>query len=570
LRAKVTFLFEIWKKYHNFAHKNNKIMKNFAILIIAILLSLSLWAQSPKHEVRAVWLTTIGGVDWPHSHYSQSQKEELRKTLDLLKEAGINTVLLQTRIRATTIFPSSMEPWDGCITGEPGYAPSYDPLKFAIDECHIRGMELHAWVVTIPIGKWNKYGCTKLRAKYPKLVRKLGEEGYMNPELPATASYLADFCREIVRQYDVDGIHLDYIRYPETWPKAKNFAERATRRNHITNIVKAINKAVKEEKPWVKMSCSPIGKHADLLRYRSGGWNARNAVSQDAQLWMREGLMDELFPMMYFRDNQFFPFAIDWQEQAAGRIIAPGLGIYFLDPREGKWTLRDVSRQMHVSRQLGLGHCYFRSKFLTDNVKGIYLFAKHFNQTPALVPPMKWLEKTPPTPPQRLRHNGQVLSWSEAENRNDSPYLLYNIYASKTYPVDINNAENLVATKVKNTNINVPKDKRIFYAVTAYDRYGLESEACQMPKPTNDDFFWLTDDVQQTDGKWLRLPIKPVTLDANILIVETLLGQQVTVLPFEGKYANISKLPDGIYVMRSLGRKSRNHRLGYFSIKRTK
>ena len=142
-------------------------MKNFAILIIAILSSLSLWAQSPKHEVRAVWLTTIGGVDWPHSHYSQSQKEELRKTLDLLKEAGINTVLLQTRIRATTIFPSSMEPWDGCITGEPGYAPSYDPLKFAIDECHIRGMELHAWVVTIPIGKWNKYGCTKLRAKYP-------------------------------------------------------------------------------------------------------------------------------------------------------------------------------------------------------------------------------------------------------------------------------------------------------------------------------------------------------------------------------------------------------------------
>ena len=119
--------------------------------------------QAPKHEVRAVWLTTIGGIDWPHS-YAQSersaekQKQELRNILDRLQQANINTVLIQTRIRGTMIYPSDIEPWDGCLSGFPGKSPGYDALQFAIDECHKRGMELHAWVVTIPVGKWNALG----------------------------------------------------------------------------------------------------------------------------------------------------------------------------------------------------------------------------------------------------------------------------------------------------------------------------------------------------------------------------------------------------------------------------
>ena len=176
--------------------------------------------QSPKHEVRAVWLTTIGGLDWPHS-YAQSknsiakQQAELCTLLDQYAKAGINTVLIQTRIRGTVIYPSAYEPWDGCLSGFPGTSPGYDALKFAIDECHKRGMELHAWVVTLPMGKWNKLGCRKLHAKYPGLIKKIGPDGYMDPENPRTATYLADICEEITRNYDVDGIHLDYIRYPE-------------------------------------------------------------------------------------------------------------------------------------------------------------------------------------------------------------------------------------------------------------------------------------------------------------------------------------------------------------------
>ena len=542
-------------------------MKYILKLLFLLAFCASTWAQSPKHEVRAVWLTTIGGIDWPRSYQRAVQRAELQTTLDKLQAAGINTVLLQTRVRATTIFPSELEPWDACLTGSPGRSPGYDALQFCIDECHRRGMELHAWIVTIPVGKWNGYGCRQLRQKYPKLVKKNGDEGYLDPEQEQTATYLASFCREVTSRYDVDGIHLDYIRYPETW---RIKVSRQQGRSNITRIVKAIHDAVKQEKPWVKMSCSPIGKYDDLLRYRSGGWNARTAVCQDAQAWLREGLMDELFPMMYFRDNQFFPFAIDWQEQSAGRIVVPGLGIYFLDPREGRWQLTDVTRQMEVSRQLGMGHCYFRSKFLTDNVKGIYDFAVRFDATPALVPPMTWAGTSKPDAPTRLSLKGQRLEWGGAVDHSGSPYLLYNVYASRQNPVDTDDPQNLVAVRVATTSLLVPSMPGMHYAVTATDRYGLESDARQLhPADGNaSGLAWRTDDVLRSDGHWLHLPAKMSVLDADYLIVENLMGQSLATYSYNKGPINVSQLPEGVYALRSLGRKGRNHRIGYFSIKR--
>ena len=254
-----------------------------SILCILFLLLVAVVSGEPKYEVRAVWLTTIGGIDWPTSYAHDGmgineQKRQLTDMLDRLKKAGVNTVMLQTRVRATTIYPSQLEPWDGCLSGKPGKSPGYDALQYAIDECHRRGMELHAWVVTIPIGKWNSYGCQQLRRRYPSLVIKIGEEGYMNPERTGTADYLTNICQEIVSRYDIDGIHLDYIRYPETWRGAKSA-------KYITDIVRAINRKVKLYKPWVKLSCSPIGKYDDLSRYSSKGWNAHLQVAQDAQGW---------------------------------------------------------------------------------------------------------------------------------------------------------------------------------------------------------------------------------------------------------------------------------------------
>ena len=457
-------------------------MKKIIHIFVLLALVLSTKASNPKHEVRAVWLTTIGGIDWPHSYSAATQQSELISILDQLQQAGINMVMIQTRVRATTIFPTTTEPWDGCITGRPGIGPSYDPLQFCIDECHRRGMECHAWIVTIPVGKWNGLGCKQLRQKYPALIKKIGEEGYMDPEKPETGDYLAKFCAEVTRKYDVDGIHLDYIRYPETW---KIKVSKNQGRQYITDIVRKINRAVKPLKPWIKLSCSPIGKYDDLTRYRSNGWNANTTVCQDAQGWLRDGLMDALFPMMYFQGNNFYPFAVDWLEHSYGRIIAPGLAVYMLHPREKNWDLEVITREMNVLRDLGLGCTFFRSKFFTDNTKGIYDFTCDFNVTPALIPPMTWAGKQAPSAVSRLQvkrgMSADIISWQKAIDNSGADYLLYNVYASDHQPVDVSNPQNLIAARQRELQITVPhKGCPLYYAVTAMNRYGQESEPASM------------------------------------------------------------------------------------------
>lgn len=473
-------------------------MKRTLILIYVLIACIMTEAQpvatpSLNDEIRAVWLTTIGGIDWPRTYATspatiEQQKRELTRMLDRLKQIRINTVLLQTRIRGTVIYPSSLEPWDGCMSGQPGRSPGYDPLRFAIDECHKRGMELHAWVVTLPLGKWNGAGCRNMRNKYPKLIRRIGEDGFLNPEQPQTGDVIASVCEEIVRKYDVDGIHLDYIRYPDGW---KIKVGRSTGREHITSIVRKIHTAVKSVRRNIKLSCSPIGKYEDLSRYSSRGWNAYMGVCQDAQGWLRMGLMDQLYPMMYFKGNQFFPFALNWSENKYGKEVAAGLGIYFLDPHEGNWKIDEVKRQLAICRQYGLGQCFFRAKFLLDNVQGLYDYLRVWNFQDLLserlggLPPIPIVAKAGPTAvmPLKITPNASL------------PFL-------------------------------------------------------------------------KNDGRYMQLPSKGQTLDADVLIVRTLTGMAVATLPYRGSQASISHIQPGTYEVRSLNRKGITHRLGFLEIKR--
>lgn len=541
-------------------------------LLLALLLLATMAVAQPKYEIRAVWLTTIGGIDWPSTYASngmgiEAQKQQLRDMLDRLKAINVNTVLLQTRVRATTIYPSGIEPWDGCLSGKPGTSPGYDALQFAVNECHRRGMEIQAWVVTIPVGKWKGYGCQQLRKRYPKMVMRIGEEGYMNPESPQTATYIADICEELVRRYDIDGLHLDYIRYPETWKGRKN-------RENITHIVRTVFQRIKPIKYWMKMSCSPIGKFDDLSRYSSRSWNAYTRVAQDPQAWVREALMDQLYPMMYFAGNNFYPFAIDWQEERSGSDIVAGLGTYMLHPRERDWSLAEMQRQLNVTRQIGVGHCHFRAKFLLDNVKGIYDYMRWFDHHPSLIPPTRW-NTTAPLAPTTLQvertTQGDNLTWSGAVNRSDAPYLLYNIYASTQWPVDISRAENLLATRLMETHMSLRRtaqQPRLYYAVTALDRYGLESSALQMDHGVGsaDPLSCGDGQLLANDGKTLTVPQRSL-FDAGVLLVCDMQGRQVRSYTNQPQL-NIRTLPDGMYQLRSLHRKGTQHRLGTFIIKR--
>ena len=531
----------------------------------------------PKHEVRAVWMTTIGGLDWPHTYAHtprtiEKQKQEFRNLLDRLQMANFNTVLLQTRIRGTVIYPSIYEPWDGCMSGNPGTSPGYDPLAFAIDECHKRGMECHAWIVCVPVGRPNGTGPKNLKRKHPELLMKIGNEMFMRPEKKGTADYIANICREIVHNYDIDGIHLDYIRYPETM---KLSIPKTQARQNISDIVKAVHDAVKAEKPWVKMSCSPIGKRNDLNRYWSRGWNAEDKGCQDVERWMSEGWMDQIYPMMYFRGDNFFPFAADWKERSHGRTVSAGLGIYFLSPKEANWNFDEIQREMNVCRQMGIGIAMFRNKFLMDNIKGLYDFTlQEQNLYPALVPEMTWYKHEAPDMPINLSVNNDNerinISWNAPSSTLSTSHssLNYNVYASDVAPVNIDDPRNIIAVKTSNTSLNIPQTEHTkYFAVTAIDRYGKESSPIQScigeEKERND----IRQGLLRNQGNSVYLPSMPSTLDLEYIIFESATGCTIASCKYT-KPLNISNIPDGMYVIRSLSRKGKTHRLGWVFIKR--
>ncbi len=489
--------------------KSEKLKIRIGVLRTALLLAawgwltLESWAQPadewreptfPRREVRAVWLATIGGIDWPRTKATDAsgverQKRELCQILDQLQYAHINAVVLQTRVRGTVIYPSDIEPWDDCLTGSFGRSPGYDPLAFAIDECHRRGMELHAWVVSIPLGtvqKQRAYGSRSITRRRPELCKQAGQDFFMKPAERGTADYIAALCLEMATRYDIDGISLDYIRYPESTYGFRDGCSAQEKRDNITRIVRRVHEAVKGVKPWVKLSSSPIGKYADLTRYSAGGWNCYNGVFQDPQAWLREGIQDMLLPMMYFSGDQFYPFLYDWQEHSQGRPVAPGLGIYFLDPREGRWTLDEVRAQMHAARNSGIGGMiFYRSDFLTRNCKGIYkTVCQEFFPYPALMPQMTWMGDTlPPAAPQKLLHTGNVLMWEQpgVAGLKEKGGVTFNIYGSDVYPVDTERADNLLRTGLRDTVVllnGVLAGKR-YLAVCAMDRFGNESAAAQ-------------------------------------------------------------------------------------------
>lgn len=452
---------------------------------------------SPKHEVRAVWLTTLNGLDWPRhkartSAQVEVQKRELTDILDKLQKAHINTVLMQTRIRGSVIYPSKYEPWDECITGEPGMAPAYDPLAFAVEECHKRGMELHTWVVSIPLGKLDKqkhFSSRSVTRQHPKLCKQVGGEWFMIPGHPETADYIASICQEIAQNYDIDGISLDYIRYPESlyrfsdkeyYKSGNGLSFSEWKRENIDRIVRAVHDKVKGVKPWVKLSSSPIGKYNDLRRQSSGGWNCYTAVSQDPKLWLERGWQDLLFPMMYFQGKNYYPFLCDWAEGSHGHPVAAGLGIYFLDPHEGRWTLNEVRQEIHATRFVGNGGvCFYRSDFFTRNVKGLYdNVCFEFFPYPALQPQMTWAsDRQAPSTPTRLHLNGNTLSWNPStDNSTTVNYTVYGWFGEPE-EANINNAANIITTAFKGNECDVTAflGRNNNFAVTASDRFGNES-----------------------------------------------------------------------------------------------
>lgn len=548
-------------------------MRTFIITLLLVIPSFLPVISQPKYEIRATWLTTLGGMDWPRSKAGNAsgilrQQKGLCEILDRLKAANFNTVLLQTRLRGDLIYPSSIETFAESMTGNTGRNPGYDPLAFAIEECHKRGMELHAWLVTIPAGNTRQVkllGKNSVVQKNRKICKLYKGNWYLDPGNPETKEYLSRIVKEITSRYDIDGIHFDYIRYPEgadNFPDTDSFRKygkgknlKQWRRDNITDIVRRLYTDIKTIKPWVKVSSSPVGKYRDTNRYTSRGWNAYHVVYQDAQKWLKEGIHDALFPMMYFQGNNFYPFALDWKENDGNRWVVPGLGIYFLSPDEQNWSLDEIVRQIHFTRQVKLnGQAYFRNRFLLDNTKGILDELKeNFYTAPALVPPMTWIDSIPPSPPApltlpsppslQLLPDGKLrLGW-QASTDNSVGGVVYHLYGSDTYPVDVNNPKNLLATHLVSTTYdyrpNVPWRQKRYFAVTAADRFGNESAPLELNAVSEPDMPLLN------KGDVLYLPQLENARDVKVYVAT---GEEVWHANYAGQLS-IRSVPEGFYIV---------------------
>jgi len=307
-------------------------MRKLYSFILSILLISNLFSQVyPKRETRAVWLTTVYGLDWPTAKATsssgiQQQKNELIQILDNLKSANFNTVIMQVRARGDLIYPSQYEPWATSLTGTLGRNPGYDPLKFAIEETHKRGMEFHAWWNVVKVKDDSTLppntNPPHIVLRHPEYVKyyKPNNEWWIDMGKPEARNYLINVVMELVRNYDIDGIHFDFIRYPNPdFPDSDTYALYANeypdinewRRENINKFVRAVYDSIKRVKPWVKVGSAPIGIYRNICDSSgvyiysrncgscpSGttpvatGWQAYCSIYQDSRRWLMEGKHD--------------------------------------------------------------------------------------------------------------------------------------------------------------------------------------------------------------------------------------------------------------------------------------
>jgi uncharacterized lipoprotein YddW (UPF0748 family) len=454
-------------------------------------------ADCPKHEIRAVWLTTIYGLDWPSAPAVDEesrirQKQELCSILDRLQEANFNTVFVQARLRGDVIYPSRIEPVAKIFTGTYGALPGYDPLAFVIDECHRRSMECHAFFVTFPLGSHrvvDEQGSLSVVKKRPHLCLKYKNEWYLDPGMPETDDYILSLVKEIVVNYDIDGIQFDYARYPDkVFPDENSYgmyghgqSPEDWRRTNINRLMARIHDCVKAEKPWVQISSSPVGKYRRYERTPHAGWTAYDDVYQDPRAWLEAGHHDMIVPMMYFRRDEFDPYLDHWLEQAKSRNMVAGLGVYRLNSSEGDWNPDEIGSQIDHVRLHGANGCaFFRTRFVVDNEKGIHTQLKHrYFKYPAQLPPLTWMNDTlPPAPPPEIKvvRDGNLLklSWDKAAG-----HCTYTVYCSLTDSLDTGKAQSILATGLRTNALSLIADddseRGYLFSVTASNRYRIES-----------------------------------------------------------------------------------------------
>ncbi len=352
----------------------------------------------PKQEFRGVWVATVNNLDWPSRPglSTEEQKRELMALLDCMAATHLNAVIFHVRPNTDALYSSEIEPWSDYLTGELGKAPEpfYDPLAFAVEEAHKRGIELHAWLnpyrsrdpLTIPIASTRHIART-----HPQFIYPYGRYYWLDPGEPAVRDYVVSVVRDIVRRYDVDAVHFDDYFYP--YPEADaEFPDEAAwrrhgaglsrndwRRKNVDDLVEQVARAIKQEKPGVSFGISPFGiwrpGHPRSVR----GLDAYDRIYADSRKWLQSGWVDYLSPQLYWAisaPQQRFSDLLHWwrRQNRAHRKIWPGLGAHRVaNNRPNGFTADEIVNQINrIRRERGVdGWILFSARVLMNDRGGL-------------------------------------------------------------------------------------------------------------------------------------------------------------------------------------------------------
>lgn len=475
--------------------------------------------NSPKREFRAAWVATVDNIDWPSKKGlpSEQQQQEYRTILENHRKLGINTVLVQVRDAADAFYARSQEPWSEWLTGEQGKAPEpyYDPLRFMIQETHQRGMEFHAWLNlnrgTHKVGR----SVSKNHITQTKPEWFVNHGGYLifNFGIPEVRQYLTDIAANIVKYYDVDGIHFDDYFYPspvagETWNDEATFKRYGSgykniedwRRHNIDLLIESISIAIKKENHRTKFGISPFGVWRNIGSDPSGsktygGLTSYDHLYADTKKWLQKGWVDYLAPQIYFAiEFEKVPYlnAADWwAKHAYNRNIYIGHATYKIGSG-GDWNdPSELSRQMRFNRTNReiKGSIFYNTSSLMKNPLGVCDTLKKFYQYPALQPTMPWKDNIPPYEPKNVKvrkiaNIGAVVTWelptpAARDGEEISAFVVYRFDSNES--INLENPSKILQI-LKNEGIlncvdrSIQANKSYTYVVTSLDRLQNESQ----------------------------------------------------------------------------------------------
>lgn len=381
-----------------------------------------------EREFRAAWIATVYNIDWPSKKglSETEQKAEARTILDKLVSLNMNAAILQVRPHADALYKSEFEPWSPWLTGTMGKSPGYDPLAYWIQEGHARGIEIHAWFNPFRALSNKDHPVSKdhISQTKPHVIRTYGNMLWADPSHPDTRTQAMTAILDVLRRYDVDGIHLDDYFYPYpsgnlSFDDGKTPAER---RAVVDDFIQHLYQSVKKEKPWVRVGISPFGIwRPGVPEGIEAGVDSYEHLAGDSRKWLKNGWVDYLAPQLYWRiepKKQSYTALLEWWRKQGTRPVWPGIATTRIQSKEDPGRpASEIIRQITLSRSIGThknGHIHWSARGLIHNLGGISDELSTIYSQPAATPSMPWLSEYKPTTPQAtaaIKQNQTVVQW---------------------------------------------------------------------------------------------------------------------------------------------------------------